>query len=624
MLTIRNKFYLAGVLALVSMLAMLALGQYTTNKLKVFDAVGLAIGEVKSGMLTLRRNEKDFLARNDLKYRGKFEKNYAILEENVSTLENAVMEAGLDTTPVATLAVNFNNYKNSFFDIVSVQQKIGLHPKDGLYGSLRDAVHQVESEIKSLDDQGLRADMLQLRRNEKDFMLRLDMKYLDKFNKNFKIFSQHLAESEHPADTREMIQGRMEKYRVSFSELVKDSQHKGLNSKEGLSGVMRSTVHDAERVLEELFDQMNTTIEEEVGNIDSFVLVTNAIGLILVVLVLAVIGLLARGILRPLQDLAQTMTQAADENDLSLRMTVKTNDEIGKTGQAFNSMLENFQAIIREVTGSAAQIASAAEEMSAITLQTSQGIQDQQAQTDQLATAMNEMSATVQDVARNTVEAANAASQASDESDTGRKVVNTAVESINALAEGVQRSATMIHRVEEDSERIGTVLDVIRGIAEQTNLLALNAAIEAARAGEQGRGFSVVADEVRTLAGRTQDSTQEIQQMIESLQARSKEAVQLMDESRDQTQIGVEQTSMAGDSLLSIVDAVARINDMNSQIASAAEEQSAVAEETSRNVETIKQIAEQSSQGADQNAQASEDLARLAVDMQKLVVQFKV
>jgi len=325
----------------------------------------------------------------------------------------------------------------------------------------------------------------------------------------------------------------------------------------------------------------------------------------------------------PLILLKDAMSMIEQQSDLTRRVDIHSKDETGDMATSLNSMLDKFQNIVQQVTGSTAQLATAAEEMSTVTLQTSHGIQKQQSQTDQLATAMKEMATTVQEVARHAVEASGAASTANDESSTGRQVVNNAVNTINTLAQAISRSAEAIQRVEADSDRIGTVLDVIRGIAEQTNLLALNAAIEAARAGEQGRGFAVVADEVRTLAGRTQESTQEIQAMIESLQTGSKEAVKLMDESREQAQIGVEQTAKAGDALTAIADEVARINDMNTQIASAAEEQSAVAEEINHNVLTISQVGDESAQGAEQTSHASKDLANLATELQQMVAQFK-
>jgi len=233
------------------------------------------------------------------------------------------------------------------------------------------------------------------------------------------------------------------------------------------------------------------------------------------------------------------------------------------------------------------------------------------------------MSATVQEVARYAGEAAVAASETTQQADTGRQVVNTAIDSMKMLASEIEQAADVIHKLEEDGVKIGAVLDVMRGIAEQTNLLALNAAIEAARAGEQGRGFAVVADEVRTLASRTQESTREIQEMIESLQSGTEAAVTAMDSSRNQAQNGVEKISIAGDALGTIVNGIIHINDMNTQIASTAEEQSAVAEEINQNVAKISLISETATTNAAQTQKASEELSCLSVDLHQLVLQFK-
>lgn len=319
-----------------------------------------------------------------------------------------------------------------------------------------------------------------------------------------------------------------------------------------------------------------------------------------------------------------TVAERASRGDLTARLTDARDDEIGKLGVAFNTMLNDFQEALGRITGSATQLAAAAEQMSSVTEQTTHNVRQQQHEVDQVATAMNEMTATVQDVARNAEQAAQAAQQADTLAQSGSGVASSARREITSLVEEVEKSAGVIQALQAESDNIGMVLEVIRGIAEQTNLLALNAAIEAARAGEQGRGFAVVADEVRTLASRTQKSTEEIHLMIERLQAGAGNAVKVMDQARGKGQCGVSEMGRVTDMLGEIAQAVTSINDMNTQIASAAEEQSAVAEEINRNVVNINQGAAQNAQGTEQTAFASMELARLAADLQTLVARFKI
>lgn len=320
----------------------------------------------------------------------------------------------------------------------------------------------------------------------------------------------------------------------------------------------------------------------------------------------------------------ETAADQLSSGDLTAKANYPFQDELGHITSAFNKMAASFRTTINEVSDSITQLASAAEETSVITSQTRSNINQQQMETDQVATAINEMNTTVHDVARNAVSAAEATRDAEDSSVQGKGVVTSTIDAIGQLAAEVEQGAAVIHELKLESENIGTVLDVIKSIAEQTNLLALNAAIEAARAGEQGRGFAVVADEVRTLAGRTQQSTQEIEEMIGRLQSGANKAVQVMDTGKEKTTIGVEKAAAAGEALQSITTAVDRINDMNTQIASAAEEQSAVTEEINRNIVNITQIAESTTTGADQTAQASEDLARLAEQLKMLISKFSV
>ncbi|WP_312243852.1 methyl-accepting chemotaxis protein [Stutzerimonas nitrititolerans] len=345
---------------------------------------------------------------------------------------------------------------------------------------------------------------------------------------------------------------------------------------------------------------------------------------IAIALGLLVAALVARGIVRPIRVAVDAMRDiAAGEGDLTRRLEEHGRNEVAELGQAFNQFAEKVRRLVSEVAGSTSQVAAAAEEMSAITDEFNRDVAQQRHEIEQVATAMNEMTATVQDVARNAAQAAASAQAADREAQQGQQVVHETVSSIESVSVEVEHTASAIQRLEADSQSISAVLEVIRGVAEQTNLLALNAAIEAARAGEQGRGFAVVADEVRTLASRTQQSTLKIQQVIEQLQSGARNAAEVMHRGRAQVDSSVLQAQQAGSSLTSITSAVASISDMNTQIASAAEQQSAVSDEISQNVVNINQVADRVTESASQTAQASSQLAHLAAGLQSLVGQFK-
>ncbi len=345
--------------------------------------------------------------------------------------------------------------------------------------------------------------------------------------------------------------------------------------------------------------------------------------------VLALLGALigtffAHSLSRPILKLTGTINRIEQDSDLTIPVELDRKDELGMAANGLNSMLQKFHSSMQKVNQTTVKLADTAEHTSKISDQTSTAIQTQLAQTTHAATAMHQMKTAVRDVADNIHKMVSVTTGVNEETGKGRKAMENTTRQTEDLANGIERASSVISNLEQNSVQIGTVLDVIRGIAEQTNLLALNAAIEAARAGEQGRGFAVVADEVRSLASRTQESTAEINQMIESLQAGAIEAVSVMQQSMSQVEVTVEQVTTIDNTLVTISDSVVEINDMCAQIATAAEQQTAVAEEVNNNIDQINSMTKETASGAEDTAKAGGNLAGLVTDLQQLVNQFKV
>ncbi|CAM3650096.1 methyl-accepting chemotaxis protein [Pseudomonas wadenswilerensis] len=344
--------------------------------------------------------------------------------------------------------------------------------------------------------------------------------------------------------------------------------------------------------------------------------------LALLVGVLAAV-IITRQITRPLRETLAVVEKIA-AGDLTHNLRVTRRDELGVLQQGIQRMGSTLRDLITGIRDGVTQIASAAEELSAVTEETSAGVNSQKVETDQVATAMHEMAATVQEVARNAEHASEAATEADGQARAGDQVVAEAIRQIERLAEEVHRSTEAMGQLQQESQKIGSVMDVIKSVAEQTNLLALNAAIEAARAGEAGRGFAVVADEVRGLAQRTQKSTEEIEELVAGLQSGTQQVANVMLGSRNLTDSSVELTRKAGASLESITRTVSNIQSMNQQIAAAAEQQSAVAEQISRSILNVRDVSEQTAAASDETAASSVELARLGNQLQTMVSHFRV
>ncbi|UCA11274.1 methyl-accepting chemotaxis protein [Aeromonas enteropelogenes] len=568
--------------------------------------------QLDSERTQLALDEKLYLLRKDPSLVTEFAAQSQRIRETIQQLQGylpAEMDAHL-----TVLGGALDDYQAEFKRLQSEQERIGLTPEAGLYGKLRAATHALESALKERDDPRLEVILLQLRRNEKDFMLRRDARYLDQLEANATPLAEALAANPEQAEL-------LQRYRQYFKELVTAEQQLGLTGKDGLRASLIQKEQKMASASATLLKELTTYVNAQHDRQTWMMIMLCAVGIITALLLNLAIG---RSIMSGLDKLADVMRRVTSNNDLTLRARLTGKDELAAMGRDFDTMLDHFHALIERVKGSVGHLESQTRLLSQQAELTQQALSKQLEESDLVASAATEMESTIANIADNTETAAASARDTHSAAEQGRDSVQQTGQTIRQLSERLDETGHEGEALSQESQTISSVLDVIRAIAEQTNLLALNAAIEAARAGDQGRGFAVVADEVRSLAMRTQQSTTEIATIIGSLQSRTASMVAQIGECRDNGEQSVSAAQLAGEQLNLITERMEAVLDMNTQIATAVEEQSSVAAEINRNAVMIRDIANQVRGQAEESLSATLQVEQQASELASAIDQFKV
>ncbi|WP_277656580.1 methyl-accepting chemotaxis protein [Seleniivibrio woodruffii] len=616
-MSLKKKIVLLGATVFVGLSLIIISSVISSTKLtNLFQDKELTLN-IKAEMLQLRKSEKDFMMRNDTKYAEEFKTHIDILDENLDQLvihypENKALSGIID---------NLKEYETQFISLVELKKQIGLNEKEGYYGNLRQKVHEVEDFSNKLGLTAVTRDMLMLRRHEKDFMLRRNMKYKDSFEQDFnKLISSVKSNVADKATADQMI-GLSNEYRNNFLKLVEKEKEFGLQSTDGEQGKMRSVAHNLEQNVNTAIDHFSEeiTAKEKINRI----LNTTIISIVVVILTVIILALL-KNIIELINRLAATTKDLLQFGNLESSETAEQKCEISTISILLERFKQKVYNTMTVVKSSSHSVASGSTQLSAATEELSSTFTSQSEQMTASAGAMEEMTASSKLVIDNIEQSATMNIRTLTSTETGRKKLDTLLMNINNIEQDTKKLSATIRELSGSSEEIGNILVVINDIADQTNLLALNAAIEAARAGEAGRGFAVVADEVRKLAEKTQQAIKNISDIINTLVKDTRYASEDMERAAHTVTQVFTAANEAGRSFNEITDTIHELNRTNNNIEVAVKEQVEAIQNINDSFQVLVSGIEESNAAVIEIGHTVNDLQKQSEDLNSLIKEFNI